>query len=92
MPVSSGLQKYFDSQKKKKWDMQKKLDSLAEQIHPAFQESFEKFHEKIMGIVEQDPQAESFIWEELESLESQLQESNRKHDLKKAASIIHHSE
>lgn len=92
MPVSSGLQKYFDSQRKKKGDMQDKLQKLAGQIDPAFLKSFEEFHDKIMWIVDENPEATEIVSDELEELDVKLQNSNRKHNLKKAASIIQSSE
>ena len=61
MPVSSGLQKYFDSQRKKKQDIKDRLASLADQIDPVFLQSFENFHERIMGIMEDNPDAEDIV-------------------------------
>ena len=43
MPVSSGLQKYFDSQRSKKGNMQQKFAALADQIDPAFMQSLKHF-------------------------------------------------
>ena len=54
MPVSSSLQKYFDSQRKKDGDMQKKFDQLAWQIDPAFAQSFASFRERILDIVDEN--------------------------------------
>lgn len=88
MPVSSGLQKYFDSKKPKKGDMEDKFASLKGQIDPAFMKSFEAFHDKIMDIVEEVPEAEEIIGEELEQLDAKLSNENRRHNLKKAKSII----
>lgn len=92
MPVSSGLQKYFDSQRKKKGDMQDKLEKLAWHIDPAFLKSFEEFHDKIMEIVEDNPEGEGIVSQELDGLDVKLQNSRRTHNLKKAASIIEASE
>ena len=88
MPVSSGLQKYFDSKKPKKGDMQQKFASLAGQIDPAFMQSFEAFHDKIMNIVEENPEAESLVSEELGELDEQMKTAGRKHNLRKAEAII----
>lgn len=88
MPVSTGLQKYFDSKRSKKGDMQQKFAAISQQIDPAFMKSFEVFHDKIMGIVEENPEASEMLWEELSELDMELQNSNRTHDLKKAAAII----
>lgn len=92
MPVSSGLQKYFDSRKPKKSDMDEKFASLAGQIDPAFMQSFEAFHDKIMNIVDENPEAEDMLTEELSGLEDKLERSNRRHNLRKAESIIDVSE
>jgi len=88
MPVSSWLQKYFDSQRAKKWDLGQKFKDLAWKIDPAFIASFESFHDKIMDIVEETPHSEEMICEELSDLSTQLDNSNRTHDMKKASSII----
>lgn len=92
MPVSAGLQKYFDSQKKKSGTMQDSLASLKWQIDPAFMQSFEAFHDKIMWIVDDDPDASELVSEELSDLDMKMQSASRKHNLKKAASIINTSE
>lgn len=88
MPVSSGLQKYFDSQKKKKGDMQDSLAKLKGQIDPAFLQSFEAFHDRILNIVDENPQAEEIVANELEDLSHNLGERKRVHQTKKAAKII----
>ena len=90
MPVSSGLQKYFDSQykKKSKGDFQKKIEDLSVSIDPAFMQSFEMFHEKIMGIMDENPDAWSMIEEEIEDLDIKLKNTQRVHDMKKAAAIV----
>lgn len=92
MPVSSTLQKYFDSQRKKKGDMHDKLEKLAWQIDPAFLKSFEVFHDKIMWIVDENPESKELVWEELDILDMKLQNSQRTHNLQKAATIIESSE
>jgi hypothetical protein len=48
MPVSSGLQKYFDSQRSKKDDIKKRFAAIAGQVDPAFTQSFQAFHDRIM--------------------------------------------
>lgn len=88
MPVSPALQKYFDAKKPKKDDTQKKLAAIAEQIDPAFMLSFDVFRDKILGIVDDYPESESLVWEELEELQEQLESSQRKHDMKKMAAFL----
>ncbi len=88
MPVSAGLQKYFDSKRKKQGDIGQKFAAIADQIDPAFMQSFELFHDKIMDIVEENPDAEGIAIQELSSLDTKMQNAGRRHNLKKAASII----
>ena len=90
MPVSSWLQKYFDSQRKKKWDLENKFLALKDQIDPAFLKSFSEFHERILWIVDENPESEEMVWKELEDLENTLSETNKKYNLKRAAHIISH--
>ena len=94
MPVSSGLQKYFDSQQKKKSgsDMKKKLQEIALNIDPAFVSSFESFHDRIMDIVEENPEMEDMVDGEIGELDMQLQNSKRVHNMQKASAIISASE
>jgi hypothetical protein len=94
MPVSSGLQKYFDSQQKKKsqGDVKKKFQDLASQVDPAFMASFESFHDRILDIVDENPEAQDMVIEEIGELDMKLQNSNRVHNMKKASSIISSSE
>lgn len=92
MPVSSGLQKYFDSQKKKKGDIKKTLDSLKGQIDPAFLQSFESFNERILWIVEDNPEVEDIVEEELWSLSEEFSKRKRVHNMKKAAAMIESAE
>lgn len=94
MPVSSGLQKYFDSQQKKKskGDMKKKFQDLATSVDPAFMASFEAFHDRILDIVDDCPEAEHMLNEEISELDMQLQKSNRVHNMKKASTVIDVSE
>ena len=92
MPVSSGLQKYFDSQRSKKGNMQQKFAALADQIDPAFMQSFEAFHDRIIGIVEDNPDAVDMVSEELDELDIKLHSAKRTHNLKKAATVIEISE
>jgi hypothetical protein len=94
MSVSSGLQKYFDSQQKKKsqGDMKKKFDDLAKQIDPAFLASFDSFHDRILDIMEENPESEEVISDEISELDMQLQNSNKAHNMKKAAIIVSTSE
>lgn len=94
MTVSSGLQKYFDSQQKKKskGDMKKKFQDLAWNVDLAFMASFEAFHDRILDIVEDNPGSEEIISEEIAELDLKVQNSNRVHDMKKAASVVKISE
>ncbi len=89
MVVSSGLQKYFDTSKKwKKDDTQAKLDAIASQIDPAFAASFDCFKTRILGIVEETPEANTMVLGELNELDENLKTSRRKHNLKKAVAIM----
>lgn len=94
MPVSSGLQKYFDSQQKKKskGDMKKKFQDLAWNVDPEFLASFEAFHDRILDIVEDNPESEEMVGEELWGLDMKVKNSKRTHDMKKAAAVIEVSE
>lgn len=94
MSVSSGLQKYFDSQQKKKskGDMKKKFQDLATNVDPAFMASFEAFHDRILDIVDEDSEIEEFVWEEISQLDMKLTSTNRKHNMQKAAVVIDVSE
>ncbi len=89
MVVSSWLQKYFDTSKKwKRDDTKAKLDAIASQIDPAFSSSFESFKTRILDIVEETPEAKTMVLSELGGLDQKLKNSNRRHNLKKAAAII----
>lgn len=88
MPVSAGLQKYFDSRRGKKDDTQSRLDAIAGQIDPAFSQSFLDFRDKILGIIEEHPEETNLVSEELEVLDTQLQKQRRVHNLKKAKILI----
>ncbi len=92
MPVSSGLQKYFDSQRQKKGDIKQRFEELSWQIDPAFMHSFEAFHDRIIDIVDENPEAIDVVSEELDDLGMKLHKSQRKHNLQKAATIINISE
>lgn len=87
MPVSSSLQKYFDSQRKKNGDMQKKFDKLAGQIDPAFAESFLSFRERILEIVDESEANSSAAMKELDLLWEKLEVSSGKNKIKKIAVI-----
>ena len=89
MVVSAGLQKYFDkSKRRKKSDTKKTLDRIHDQIDPAFAQSFSAFRERVLGIVEETPEAEPMVLWELGELHTKLQISNRRHSLRKAAAMI----
>lgn len=92
MVVSSGLQKYFDSQRKKKGgSIKDKLAKIESQIDPEFLRSFQVFHDRILDIVD-DEESESIAEEELDSLEVELKTANRKHQLQKAKAILDNTE
>jgi len=94
MPISSGLQKYFDSQQKKKsaQDMKKRFADLQWKIDPAFMQSFVWFHDKIMEIVEENPDALDIVSDEMEDLNQNVERTHRTHELKKAQAIIESSD
>jgi hypothetical protein len=54
--------------------------------------SFEAFHDRILDIVEDNPGSEEIISEEIAELDLKVQNSNRVHDMKKAASVVKISE
>ncbi|MDA9129279.1 hypothetical protein N9J72_02275 [Candidatus Gracilibacteria bacterium] len=89
MAVSAGLQKYFDKAKKgKKDDTRKSLDRIYEQVDPEFALSFTSFRTRVLDIVEETPEAESMVLGELGELNTKIQNSNRRHSLRKAAAMI----
>ncbi len=89
MAVSSGLQRYFDSQRQKKWDIRKKLEVLKRNINPAFVKSFEDFHDRILAVVDDGWAQEIHIVEqELANVDTKLKHVKWKHTLKKASSVI----
>lgn len=88
MPVSAGLQKYFDSRRGKKDDTHSRLAAIAGQIDPAFSASFSNFREQILGIIEEHPEEAALVCEELDELDQELQTRRQKHDLKKAKVLI----
>ena len=94
MTVSSGLQKYFDAQQKKKstQDMKKRFADLEWQVDPAFMQSFSAFHDKIMDIVDENPESWDIVLEEIDQLSNELERTHRVHELKKAQSIIDSSD
>lgn len=91
MPVSSGLQKYFDSQQKKRaaQDIKKRFADLQWKIDPAFVQSFENFHNQIMEIIDENPHSSDVILDEVEELSKQVERKQWSYDIKKAAAIIH---
>lgn len=93
MPVSSGLQKYFDAQQKKQTaqDMKKRFADLKGKIDPAFMQSFAWFHDKIMNIVDENPESTNMVLEEVDELAKKVERSHRVHELKKAQVIIESS-
>jgi len=72
--------------------MDQKMKDLAAQIDPAFMQSFQSFHERILEIVDGDEQAGEIVSEEISDLDIKLQNSNRVHNLKKASAIIETTE
>lgn len=90
MPVSAGLQKYFDG--KRKWDYTKaKLDAISQQIDPAFALSFSNFHDRILGIIGENPNESDIVAEELSELQEKIKDVNAKNELQKAATILKNS-
>ena len=87
MPVSAGLQKYFDSRRGKKATTQARLDSIATQIDPVFAQSFYEFRQKLLGIIDEFPEETTMIDEELQELDTKLETRKRVHNLKKATII-----
>ncbi|MCH8518921.1 hypothetical protein LAT59_04130 [Candidatus Gracilibacteria bacterium] len=87
MPVSDGLQAYFDKQRKKRVISQK-LERVASDIDPAFLRSFEIFRERILGIVEENPEASDVVSSEIDELDIKLHHNRRKQSLQKAAKIL----
>ncbi len=94
MTVSSGLQKYFDAQQKKKsaQDMKKRFADLEWKVDPAFMQSFVNFHDKIMDIVDENPDSAEIALEEVNELTKEVERTHRVHELKKAQAIIESSE
>lgn len=88
MPVSAGLQKYFDSRRGKKDETQARLDAIAGQIDPVFSQSFLDFRSKILSIIDEYPEENEIVQEELEELDTKLQMRKRGHNLQKAKIII----
>lgn len=64
MPVSSGLEAYFDKNRKKQ-SVKRKLDDIYSQVDPAFLLSFEKFRTQVLEIVEETPEASERVEEEV---------------------------
>ena len=58
------------------------------EIDPAFIQSFEDFRLRILGIVEENPDASEIVSEEIEDLGIKLHHTKRKHNLKRAAAIL----
>lgn len=90
MPVSSGLQKYFDSQqqKKSKRDIEEKFKDLSGKVDPVFLQSFEVFHDKLMGIVDENPEEIDMIADEIESLGKDMSSLQRSHDTAKLKKMV----
>jgi len=92
MPVSAGLQKYFNGRKKDPRDVGAKLKKIEDHIDPKFLGKFDDFRDRILTIVGEDPESEDIIHEEIDALESKLSRSGRQNNLKKAATVIRNSE
>ncbi len=86
MPVSDGLQAYFDKQRKKQ-DIWARLKKIQGDIDPVFMKSFEDFRLRILGIVEENPEASEIVVWEIDELNHRLHHANRKHQLKRVATI-----
>ncbi len=93
MPVSSWLQKYFDSQRsQKKGDTSAKLDAIMAHVDPVFMQSFQDFRSRILDIVDDNQDCEDIIHDELNQLEDDMEKRKRLHDMKKLSTYINHSE
>ncbi len=88
MPVSDALQAYFDKQRKKKQDISQRLESMKGYIDPAFIQSFEDFRLRILGIVEENPEASELVSDEIDELDIKLHHARRKQSLHRAATIL----
>ena len=87
MPVSDGLQAYFDKQRKKR-DISIRLEKMMDDIDPQFAKSFEDFRSRILGIVDENPEASEIVQEEIDELGIKLHHTNRTHSIKRAATIL----
>lgn len=90
MVVSDALQAAFDK-KRKKWDISQKLKSLESQISPDFLKNFEVFRMRILDIVEETPESSSLVEWQLGLLENELHNASRRHEMKKAKTMIEYS-
>jgi len=87
MPVSDGLQAYFDKQRKKR-DIWARLEKMKTDIHPEFLKNFEDFRLRILDIVEENPEASEIVNWEIEELDIKLHHARRKQSLQRAATIL----
>lgn len=90
MPVSPWLQRYFDSkhQQQKKKHIKKKFKKIQGDIDPAFETSFKKFKKELLSIVDNNPQHEDIVLDELDVLWVWIKKSKGKYNVKLWASII----
>ncbi|NDK09354.1 hypothetical protein GW846_01095 [Candidatus Gracilibacteria bacterium] len=89
MTVSCGLQKYFDAQRSQKKDTTSaQLEAISAHVDPIFMQSFEEFRARILDIVDEDPDCEDIVSEELGELDSQMQERKRVHNMQSSKAII----
>lgn len=87
MVVSEGLQKYFDAQRDEN-NIESKLSSLSTDLDPRFLQSFSEYRSRILWIVQENPEAEEMISNEVIDLGEKLTERKRQHNMKKAAVVI----
>lgn len=87
MPVSDGLQAYFDKQRKRR-DIWARLEKLKIDIHPAFLKNFEDFRLRILDIVEENPEASEIVSWEIEELDIKLHHAQRKQSLQRVATLL----
>lgn len=91
MPVSDGLQAYFDAQGRKRWTQKqvvKKLAQIETYIDPKYQKSFEDFRMRILNILSGDGENHAGIIDELTILDKKLASKSWKYNLKKTNALL----
>jgi len=67
MPVSSGLEAYFNK-KRKTSQVAQKFDDVCAHIDPAFCASFAKFRAQVLEIVDENPEVAEYAGEQVQAL------------------------